>query len=64
MKKNTGFFKESFEKIRFELMEMYEYLFIEKIPKIQKEWLYYISDLDKRLSKALKTSVKASLLEL
>lgn len=64
MKKSMQFFKDSFEKARNELIAMYYELFIVRTSKIQREWLHYIIELDKKLSKALKTSVKASLLDL
>lgn len=64
MKQNMATFKTTFEDIRSELYEMYSTLFMEKGTEIQKEWLNYIEELDKKLRKALQNSVKASLHDL
>lgn len=64
MKRKMEGFQETFERIRSELYEMYEQLFINKGTDIQREWLLYIEKLDKALKKALTNSVKQSLHEL
>ena len=61
MKKNSDFFKNTFEQIRQELKKMYSDLFINKGTEIQNEWLKYISELDSKLRRALQNSVKTSL---
>jgi hypothetical protein len=42
---------------------MYSDLFISKGTEIQKEWMQYIDELDRKLRKALQNSVKSSLHE-
>lgn len=53
MKKNSDFFKNTFEQIRQELKKMYSDLFINKGTEIQKEWMLYIDEIDRKLRKAL-----------
>ena len=60
-KKN--FFKDSFEKIRKLLIQTYQDLFMDHGPSIQREWLSTMRELDRSLEKALKSSVKATLLD-
>jgi len=56
-------FQESFEKIRQLLIKTYKDLFMDHGNTVQKEWLGTMKDLDDNLKKALKNSVKATLLD-
>jgi len=56
-------FKESFEKIRKLLIMTYQELFMDHGQSIQREWLNTMRELDRSLEKALKSSVRATLLD-
>ncbi len=56
-------FQESFEIIKKKIMKTYD-LFIQRGPRIQSEWLSFISRLDHKLEKSLKQSVKNTLTDL
>lgn len=56
-------FTNSFEVVKVKIMKTYE-LFIQRGPKIQSEWLTFISRLDQKLEKSLKQAVKNSLMDL
>jgi len=56
-------FKESFEKIRKLLITTYQELFMDHGQSIQREWLNTMRELDRSLEKALKSSVRATLLD-
>lgn len=57
-------FKDSFEKIRGLLMSTYKDLFLSHGRHIQEKWLANVQDMDTELLKALKNSVKATLMDL
>ena len=57
------FFKTSFEKIRKLLAKTYTDLFMDHGKAIQLEWLSTLRELDSSLMKALRSSVKATLLD-
>ena len=56
-------FKNSFETIRKLLIKTYQDLFMDHGPSIQREWLSTMRELDSSLLKALKSSIKATLLD-
>ena len=56
-------FRSSFEKIRRLLIETYQSLFMDHGRGIQNEWLGTMKELDRSLERALKSSVKATLLD-
>ena len=63
MKVKEKDFQHSFEVIKAKMMKTYD-LFINRGPKIQSEWLQFISRMDSKLEKSLKQSVKNSLMDL
>ena len=56
-------FANSFEIVRNKMMKTYD-LFIHRGPKIQAEWLQFITRLDRDLEKSLKQAVKNTLTDL
>ena len=56
-------FSDSFAKIRALLIKTYQELFLDHGTPVQKEWLSTMKELDQNLNKALKSSVKATLLD-
>ena len=63
LKQKEKNFQNSFEIVRNKMMKTYE-LFIQRGPKIQSEWLSFITRLDHSLEKSLKQSVKNTLTDL
>jgi hypothetical protein len=56
-------FRVAFDIIRHKIMKTYD-LFIQRGPRIQSEWLAFISRLDHSLEKSLKQAVKNTLTDL
>jgi hypothetical protein len=63
LKQKESDFIHSFSIIKVEMMNTYS-LFIERGPRIQSEWLQFISRLDHTLEKSLKQAVKNTLTDL
>jgi len=64
LKTKQVFFKDSHETIRSEFMHIYNEYFYHGKQNIQGYWLDFMRELDKDMEKALKSSVKNSLLDL
>ena len=63
LKQKETDFQGSFEIIKKKMMKTYD-LFIHRGPRIQGEWLQFISRLDHTLEKSLKQAVKNTLTDL
>lgn len=64
LRKEQGNFLEAFDVVKKLLIDTYSELFITRKASIQAEWLKFVGNLDAELLKALKHSVKNSLLDL